>query len=77
MLYTLENGRDVSENSAHRELNASIAWHIKRRKSVQLSEKHREKSVFDKRECDASLVDLRSEFEVTDGGGKVSSSIDV
>jgi hypothetical protein len=35
---------------AHRVLNASNAWHIKRRKSVQLSEKHREKSVFDKRE---------------------------
>jgi hypothetical protein len=45
---------------------------------VQLSEKHRENKVFDKSECDVSLVvDLRSGSEAADGGGKVSSSIDV
>ena len=64
-------------NLTHRVLNASNAWHIKRIKSVQLSEKHREKSVFDRREYDVSLVDLRSGAEEVDGVGKESSSIDV
>lgn len=35
------------------------------------------KRVFDKRECEVSLVDLCSGVEVADGGGKTSSSIDV
>lgn len=39
---------------------------------MQLSEKHKEKSAFDKSECKLSFVDLR--VDVTDGGGKVSSS---
>jgi len=41
---------------------------------VQLSEKHKEKRVFDKSECEVSFVDLRPEVGVTDGDGKVSSS---
>ena len=43
---------------------------------MQLSEKHREKRVFDKSECKVSFVDLRLEAGVTDGGGKESSSTD-
>ena len=39
---------------------------------MQLSEKHREKRVFDKSECKVSFVDLR--LDVIDGDGKVSSS---
>jgi hypothetical protein len=39
---------------------------------VQLSEKHREKRVFDKSECKVSFVGLR--LEVIDGDGKVASS---
>jgi len=35
------------------------------------------KRVFDKRECEVSLVDLCSGVEVADGGGRTSSSIDV
>ena len=43
---------------------------------MQLSEKHREKRVFDKSECKVSFEDLSLEVGVTDGGGKVSSSTD-
>lgn len=41
---------------------------------MQLSEKHREKRVFDKSECEVSFVDLRPEAGVTHEDGKVSSS---
>jgi len=41
---------------------------------VQLSEKHMEKRVFDKSECEVSFVGFRPGAGVTDGGGKVSSS---
>jgi hypothetical protein len=41
---------------------------------VQLSEKHREKRFFDKSECKVSFADLRPEVDVTEGGGKASSS---
>lgn len=61
-------------NSAHRVSSASIAWHIRRRNSVQLSEKHREKSVFDKSECEVALVNFRPWVDVEDGVGNVSSS---
>ena len=44
---------------------------------MQLSEKHREKRVFDKSECEVSFVDLRPEVGVIDGGGKESSSTGV
>jgi hypothetical protein len=40
---------------------------------VQLSEKHREKRVFDRSECKVSFVDLLPGVGVTDGDGKVSS----
>ena len=40
---------------------------------MQLSEKHREKRVFDKSECEVPLVNLRP-VDVADGAGKVSSS---
>ena len=76
-LHTLENGPFGIRNSAYRVLNTSDAWHIRRRNRVQLSEKQREKSVFDKSECEVSLVDLRSGVEEADGGGRASSSIGV
>lgn len=41
---------------------------------MQLSEKHREKRVFDKSECEVSFVDLRTEAGETHEDGKVSSS---
>ena len=77
MLHALENGPWGLRNSTHRILNTSNAWHIRRINRVQLSEKHREKRVFDKNECEVSLVDLRSGAEEADGGGKASSSIGV
>lgn len=44
---------------------------------MQLSEKHREKRVFDKSECVVSLVNFRPGIDAADGGGKVSSSTGV
>lgn len=44
---------------------------------MQLSEKHKEKSVFDRSECEGSLLDLRSGVDAADGGGKESSSIGI
>ena len=41
---------------------------------MQLSEKHREKRVFDKSECEVSFANFLPSLGVADGDGKVSSS---
>jgi hypothetical protein len=56
-------------------LNTSKAWHIKRRNKVQLSEKHREKRVFDKIELKELLLAVLVCVAV--GCGNVSSSTGV
>ena len=67
--------RGKTNELAHRVLNTSNAWHINKRNRVQLSEKHREKRVFDKTELKELLLDVLVCVAV--GCGKVSSSTGV